>query len=368
MKEDYYSILGLKQDAEDMEIRRAYKKLAMKYHPDRNNNDKTCEEMFKKIGKAYEVLSDPDKRKMYDQYGHTEFSNNSYSYNTNHFTDLFSDIFGDVFGEKKFKNRKNESFSKKGSDSLHIIKIKLEDAAKGVTVKFKINVWTCCEKCNGSGAENLESIVGCDVCNGYGQINFQQGLISIQQMCNKCHGRGTIIKDLCVLCYGNGRMKNDKILSAKIPSGIDNNDKIKLLNEGNAGLNSSPSGDLYIQVKILKHEIFVRNGLNLSCSAPIDFITAFLGGVLLIPTLNERIKIFIPKETQTNKIFRIKHKGVKNMNKDSYGDILCRVIVETPVNFNSDQIDLLKKLKKSIQCDNIPKMSNWTEIIKKYRR
>lgn len=365
-KDDYYSILGLTNSANDIEIKKAYKKLAMKYHPDRNQDDKNAEEKFKKIGEAYEVLSDPNKKQIYDQYGHSGFNytSDSYSQNTSHFTDIFSEIFGDIFNENI--KSKNKTYSQKGADLLHVIKIDLESAANGIQTTFNINVLTKCKKCNGIGAKNQSSFIKCSKCEGRGQIKNQQGFITIQQTCNRCNGSGNIIKDVCEDCYGKGRINTEKTLSTKIPPGINDNDRIKLNGEGEAGKNGGESGDLYIQVKILDHEIFTRNQSDLYCELPISFTKATLGGEIEVPSLKGKIKIKIPKETQTNKVFRIKNKGIKNLKTSNYGDLFCKVVIETPINLNSEQIELLNKFENSIESINNPKENLWVKLSAKF--
>lgn len=365
-KEDYYDILGVDRNANDMEVKRAYKKLAMKYHPDRNPGDKKAETQFKKLGEAYEVLSDPNKRQIYDQYGHSGFNqaSNTYSNSTSHFTDIFGDMFGDIFGDNT--SYKNKTSSQRGNDLLHTIKINLDDAAIGLQTTFKINANIACNKCDGSGAKDKNSFTKCNKCNGYGQIRLQQGFITIQQTCDKCNGLGSFIKEICTFCHGKGRIKAEKTISAKIPAGINDDDKIKLTEEGEAGKNGGPAGDLYIQVKIKKHDIFVRKDSDLYCDIPVTFKTAVLGGEIEVPSLTGCIKIKIPKETQTNKIFRIKNKGIRNLRTNSYGDLFCKIIIETPVELNTQQIELLNKFEENIKDINIPKINAWLILVRNF--
>lgn len=365
-KDDYYSILGIQKSASDMEIKKAYKKLAMKYHPDRNPGDKTAEEKFKKVGEAYEILSDSGKRQIYDQYGHSGFNyeSNSYSQTTSHFTDIFSDIFGDIFGDQP--QTRNKNYAQRGADLLHSIKIDLEDAANGTQTTFNIATLIKCNKCDGTGAKNSSAYTKCNKCDGKGQTKIQQGFITIQQTCNKCNGQGTIIKELCDICYGKGRVQSEKTLSTKIPPGINDNDKIRLTGEGEAGKNGGETGDLYIQIKINKHEIFMRNDSDLYCELPISFAKATLGGDIEIPSLKGKIKIRLPKETQTNKVFRIKNKGIKNLKSSSYGDLYCKIIIETPIDLNIEQINLLSKFDCSINHKNKPKEIAWVNLTKNF--
>ena len=365
-KEDYYSTLNVDKSASDMEIKKAYKKLAMKYHPDRTPGDKTAEEHFKKVGEAYEVLSDPNKRETYDQYGHSGFNTTShtYSHSTSHFTDIFGDIFGEIFGETK--STKNKKYSHRGMDLLHVIKIDLKSAASGIQTTFNINTLTKCKKCNGNGAKDSSSLIKCNRCDGYGKIKIQQGFITIQQTCNRCNGQGTIIKNICESCYGKGRVKSKKTLSTKIPPGINDNDKVRLNGEGEAGTNGGSPGDLYIQVKIKEHEVFTRNNSNLYCEMPISFTKAALGGEIEIPTLNGKIKIKIPQGAQTNKIFRLKNKGLKNLRGSYYGDLFCKIIIETPSKLNEKQKNILKQFENNITLTNKPNETKWINTIEKF--
>ncbi len=364
-KEDYYFILGVDKSASDIEIKKAYKKLAMKYHPDRNPGDKESESKFKKIGEAYEVLSDKKKREMYDQYGHSAFdqSYNSHANSTSHFTDIFNDIFGDFFGDQSSFSKSN---SHKGSDLLHVIKIDLEEAAAGVKKTFQIESSVLCKVCAGNGAKDGKSFVKCVRCDGKGKIKIQQGFILIQQECNKCSGNGSVIKEVCDNCFGKGKVKAEKNVSTKIPAGINDNDRIKISGEGEAGRNGGISGDLYIQIKIKKHDIFTRKESHLYCDMPINLKTALLGGEIEVPNLNGKIKIKIPKETQSNKVFRIKNKGIKNLNDSYYGDLFCRVIVEIPVDLNFNQIKLFESFFLSLTANNMPKLNLWNSIRDNY--
>lgn len=365
-KEDYYSILGVNKSASDMEIKKAYKKLAMKYHPDRNSGDKDAENNFKKIGEAYEVLSDPKKREVYDQYGHSgfDYASNSYSNSTSHFTDIFNDIFGDIFEDSINANKKGHA--QKGADLLHIIKISLEDAAIGVKTSFNVTTFVACLSCNGNGAKGGNSFTKCGRCDGSGKLKIQQGFIIIQQTCNKCLGKGSVIKDLCETCYGKGRIKSEKTLSTKIPAGINDNDKIRLAGEGEAGKNGGQTGDLYIQIKIKKHEFFTRKDSHLYCDLPLDLSVAILGGEVEIPHIKGKIKIKIPRETQNNKVFRIQHKGIKNLHDGYYGDLFLKIIVEIPTNLSSEQIRLFLEFNESMSYINFPKITQWNKLKEKY--
>lgn len=364
-KEDYYSILGITRSASDIEIKKAYKKLAMKYHPDRNPGDKTAESKFKAVGEAYEVLSDSEKRRTYDQYGHSGFnySSDAYSQSSSHFTDIFSDIFGDIFSESSVQSK---TYSNRGSDLLHKIKLSLEDASKGIKITFNINTLIKCKNCDGSGAKNNGAFVKCGSCDGAGKIKIRQGFVTIQQACNQCSGRGYLIKEVCESCYGNGRIYSEKLVSAKIPAGIGDGDRIKLVGEGEAGKNKGVAGDLYIHVDIEKHEIFTRNNFDLHCELPISFYKAVIGGEIEVPSIYGMVRAKLPKEIQTNKVFRIRGKGIKQLNSDQYGDLFCKIVVETPVDLNENQKSFLGKFDDNIKITNKPKETLWLEKIKRF--
>ena len=286
-KEDYYKLLNINQNASDIEIKKSYRKLAMKYHPDRNPNNKKSEEKFKQISEAYEVLSDSKKRKSYDQFGHEgiEQYNNS-GYTSEKFTDIFSDIFGDVFQNN---NNNNNNFSKKGSDLRYKLNLTLENAVKGTNVKIRLSTFISCKICLGNGHQKGYKPNKCKTCKGLGQIKMQQGFFSIQQTCQVCHGQGLTIDNPCNTCYGKGRIKDYKTLSVKIPSGIDNGDRIRLNGEGEAGICKGESGNLYVQIMIQEHDVFTRDGSDLYCEIPISFAQASLGGNVKVPTLSDSI-------------------------------------------------------------------------------
>lgn len=370
-KKDYYKILKISKSANNREIKKAYKKLAMKYHPDRNPGNKSAENKFKTIKEAYEILINPEKRSAYDQYGHSAFdqgySNHSAYNNFNNsadFSDIFGDVFGDIFGNKK-QNKK-----KRGYDLQYNIELNLEEAVKGVNKKISIPSLQKCNSCNGNGSYMGEKIKSCSACNGTGQMHIQQGFFSIQQTCSYCQGKGEIIDNPCLHCKGDGRIKKEKKILVKIPPGVDNNDKIKLNNEGESGIHGGPSGDLYIRIFIKKHDIFQRKENNLYCNVPINFCLAALGGVIEVPSLNGKIKIKIPPETQSGKIFRIKGKGVHSIRSRTIGDLLCTVMIETPVNLNNQQkkilIELNNSLNKNNMIDNNPKSKRFFDGVKKF--
>ncbi|QJC33637.1 molecular chaperone DnaJ [Enterobacteriaceae endosymbiont of Donacia provostii] len=362
-KKDYYDILGVSKNAEDREIKRAYKRLAMKFHPDRNPGNKDAENKFKEIKQAYEILSDSKKRTAYDQYGHAAFNQENINHTTD-FSDIFGDVFGDIFGNSKTNQRSN-----KGADLKYLMEISLEEAITGIIKKISIPVLKNCDYCNGTGAQE-GLLQKCYTCNGHGQIQMSQGFFTVQQTCPRCHGQGNFIKKPCFYCKGRGRLESNKILSVKIPSGIDTGNRIRLHGEGEIGKNGI-AGDLYIEIKIKKHHLFIREGNNLYCELPISFVIATLGGTIKIPTLNGYVKLKIPEGTQTGKMFRIRNKGIKSIRRNSIiGDLLCKIIIETPINLNKKQKDILYKLDKSFHeysnYNNNPKIKKFLENIKNF--
>lgn len=369
-KKDYYQILGIPKSAEEREIKKAYKKLAMKYHPDRNQGDKTAEGKFKEIKEAYEILINEEKRSAYDQYGHAAFengqSNSTYSTFTNSadFSDIFGDVFGDIFGGNRTQR------AKKGADLCYNMEITLEEAVKGIKKEIQIPTLQKCKTCYGSGTRMGTKPRSCSTCHGKGQIHIRKGFFTVQQSCPTCHGKGTIITDPCNLCHGQGRVETYKILSVKIPPGLDTNDRIRLNNEGEAGANGAQSGDLYVQITVKKHPIFEREGNNLYCEVPINFTMAALGGEIEVPTLDGRVKLKIPYETQSGKLFRIRGRGVKSVQNRNQGDLLCRVVVETPVNLNEQQKNLLHELGNSFHGfrgeKNSPRSKRFFDGVKRF--
>ncbi|QCI17559.1 molecular chaperone DnaJ [Buchnera aphidicola (Acyrthosiphon lactucae)] len=370
-KKDYYQVLGISKSAEEREIKKAYKRLAMKYHPDRNQGDKTAEGKFKEIKEAYEILVNDEKRSAYDQYGHAAFengqSNNTYSSTFTSSTD-FGDIFGDVFGDIFGGNRTQRA--KKGADLCYNIEILLEEAVKGTKKEIRIPTLKKCQKCYGSGTKTGTKPRACSTCHSKGQIHIRKGFFTVQQSCPTCHGKGSVITDPCNLCRGQGRIKAYKTLSVKIPPGVDTNDRIRLNNEGEAGSNGAESGDLYVQITVKKHPIFEREENNLYCEVPINFTMAALGGEIEVPTLDGRVKLKIPYETQSGRLFRIRGRGVKSVQNRNQGDLLCRVVVETPVNLNEQQKNLLHELGNSFNGfrgeKNSPRSKRFFDGVKRF--
>lgn len=371
-KRDFYEVLGLNKDASEEDIKKSYRKLAMKYHPDRNPDNPKAEEQFKEAKEAYEMLSDDQKRAAYDQYGHAgvEQGAGAGGFGGAGFGDAFGDIFGDIFGGGGGgRGQRNNVY--RGADLRYNMEISLEDAAKGSETKIRIPVQANCETCKGSGAKPGKSPVTCTTCNGHGQVRMQQGFFSVQQTCPKCHGAGKIIKedDKCDTCHGAGRTKINKTLTVKIPAGVDEGDRIRLSGEGEAGANGGPTGDLYVVVHLKQHDIFQRDGGNLHCEMPISFTTAALGGEIEVPTLGGSAKMKIPHETQTGAVFRLRSKGIKPLRSSEHGDLMVHVVVETPVKLTDKQKDLLREFDVSTQADSSkhsPRSKGWLDKVKDF--
>lgn len=369
-KRDYYEVLGVAKNAEEGEIKKAYRRIAMKCHPDRNPDDPKAEEKFKEASEAYEILSDAEKRRAYDQLGHagvnSQFGGGGGAGDFGGFSDIFSDVFGDIFsGGGRGGGRRGGP--QRGSDLRYNLEMSLEEAVKGVEKKIRIPTLVTCEPCGGSGAKAGSKPVNCNTCGGIGQVRMQQGFFSVQQTCPNCRGKGSIISDPCQKCGGQGRVEESKTLSVKIPPGVDTGDRVRLSGEGEAGPGGGPQGDLYVQVMVKEHEIFKREGRDLYCEVPISIIDAALGGELEVPTLGGKVKLKVPEETQTGRLFRLRGKGVTPVRGGATGDLLCRVMVETPVNLNKRQKDLLKEFQVSMEDgSNSPQKNNWFEKVKKF--
>ncbi|WP_333875675.1 molecular chaperone DnaJ [Methylobacter sp.] len=371
-KEDFYKLLGVDRNASDAEIKKSYRSKAMKYHPDRNkDNQVEAEAKFKQIKEAYEVLSDPKKRSAYDQFGHAGIDpsmgggRGASGFGGFGAGESFSDIFGDIFGG----GRQQRSNVQRGSDLRYNLELTLEEAVFGTDAKIRVPVLVTCGECSGSGAKKGSSPVICSTCHGHGQVRMQQGFFSVQQTCPTCRGTGKQIKDPCGVCYGQGRVQENKTLSAKIPAGVDTGDRIRLAGEGEAGEFGGPAGDLYVQVQVKDHQIFTRDGANLYCEVPISFPTACLGGELEVPTLNGKVLLKIPAETQTGKLFRLRGKGVKPVRGGPVGDLMCKVQVETPVHLTKEQKALVEQLSESLSGGgkhHSPQESSWTDGVKSF--
>ncbi len=372
-KKDFYDILGVNRDASDDEIKKAYRKLAMKYHPDRNPDSKEAEDKFKEAKEAYEILSDGQKRAAYDQYGHAGVDPNmgggaGGGQGFGGFGDAFGDIFGEIFGNQGGRGG-GRSGVYRGADLRYNLEVSLEEAARGTDTRIRIPTMDDCGTCGGTGAKPGTKPVTCTTCNGVGQVRMQQGFFSIQQTCPKCHGTGKMVKDPCHDCHGAGRVKGSKTLQVKIPAGIDEGDRIRLAGEGERGQGGGPAGDLYVQIHIKPHAVFQREGDDLHCEMPIGFATAALGGEIEIPTLDGAAKIKIPAETQSGKVFRLRGKGIKGVRSSYPGDLMCHVVVETPVNLTSRQRELLKEfddINRSDEANHSPRAKSWMDKMKDF--
>ena len=363
-KRDYYEVLGLNRDAAEDDIKKAYRKLAMKHHPDRNPDSKEAEDKFKEAKEAYEVLSDANRRAQYDQFGHAGMDAGGGGQGFGNFADAFSDIFGDIFGGGGGGRRTNVY---RGADLRYNLEISLEEAARGTETKIRIPTMEVCESCEGSGAKPGTQATTCSICGGHGQVRMQQGFFSIQQTCPTCHGSGKTIANPCVTCHGAGRIKQHKTLSVKIPAGVDEGDRIRLSGEGEHGINSGPPGDLYVMIQIKEHAVFKRDHDDLHCEMPVSFTTAALGGEIEIPTLDGQAKIKVAEETQTGKVFRLRGKGIKGVRSQQYGDLYCHVVIETPINLNARQKELLRELESVSQGqDNNPRAKGWMDRVKDF--
>jgi len=371
-KRDYYEILGVPKNASEEEIKKAYRKLAMKHHPDRNQGDSAAvaEAKFKEAKEAYEMLSDGQKRAAYDQYGHAGVDPNMRGHGGpgaegfGGFAEAFGDIFGDMFGQRGRGGRQVY----RGADLSYAMEITLEDAARGKDAQIRIPTWESCTVCSGTGAKPGTQAKTCHTCSGSGSVQMRQGFFSVQQTCPQCRGSGKIIPEPCHACHGQGKVKKQKTLEVKIPAGIDDGMRIRSTGNGEPGTNGGPAGDLYIEIRLQKHDIFERDGDDIHCSVPISFVTATLGGEIDVPTLSGKVSIDIPEGTQTGKQFRLRGKGIKGVRASYPGDLYCHVNVETPIKLTEHQRKLLRELDDSFKKGggkHSPSTENWTDKLKK---
>ncbi|MEX0584561.1 MAG: molecular chaperone DnaJ [Natronospirillum sp.] len=372
-KRDYYAVLGVDRTADAKEIKTAYRRLAMKHHPDRNSDDPDSETKFKEASEAYEILSDEQKRSAYDQFGHAGVDGQAGGFGggagASSFSDIFGDVFGDIFGGAGGQGGGRRSSARRGSDLRYNLEMTLEEAVRGVERKIQVPTLVSCNTCDGSGAKQGSRPKTCGVCQGTGTIRMQQGFFAVQQTCHACGGAGQVIEDPCDDCHGRGVKEETRTLSVKIPPGVDTGDRIRLSGEGEAGLKGGPSGDLYVQVIVKEHSLFQRDGSNLYCEVPISFVDAALGGELEVPTLDGKVKLKIPTETQSGKLFRLRNKGVTPVRGGPQGDLLCRVVVETPVKLNEKQKEQLREFQNSLDKKNTansPRKNSWFDGVKKF--
>ena len=378
-KRDYYEVLGIAKNASEDDIKKAYRKMAMKHHPDRNQGDgaKAAEEKFKEAKEAYEMLSDAQKRQAYDQFGHAGVDPNAGGFRGGPegfgggggaFAEAFGDIFGDIFGQGgQGGGRRGGQQVYRGADLSYAMEITLEEAALGKETQIRIPTWEECDTCHGSGAKPGTSAKTCTTCHGSGTVHLRQGFFSIQQTCPHCHGTGKIIPEPCTTCNGQGKVKKQKTLEVKIPAGINEGQRIALRGHGEPGQQGGPAGDLYVEIRIKQHDIFERDGDDLHCTVPVSVITAALGGSVSVPTLGGEAEIELPEGTQHGKTFRLRGKGVKGIRSNYPGDLYCHIQIEIPVKLSEHQRKLLKELDESLKKGgdkHSPTAKSWTDRMK----
>src|SRR5262245_16413249 len=368
-KRDYYEILGVARDASEADVKKAYRRLAMKHHPDRNPDNPDAEAHFKEAKEAYEVLSEPDKRAAYDRFGHAGVNSQPGGggfAGGDAFNDIFGDVFGDIFGGGR-RGGRSQVF--RGADLRYELELTLEQAVAGDSVNLELPTQVECGRCSGKGAEPGTNPIGCKTCGGAGQVRVAQGFFSIQQTCPACGGAGSVIEKPCRDCSGRGRVRKVKTLAVKVPAGVDSGDRIRLAREGEAGRNGGPPGDLYVDITVQPHPIFTREGQNLSCEVPVSFATAALGGTVDVPTLDGNVVLKVPPETQSGSLFRLRGKGVRSVRESGVGDLVCRVQVETPVNLTVEQKEQLRAFDAAIQNEgerHSPRARSWFDGVKEF--
>jgi len=367
-KRDYYKVLDVPKNASEAEIKKAYRRLAMKFHPDRNPHDGDAEEKFKEAKEASEVLGDAHKRAAYDQFGHAglEAASRGGGRAADAFGDIFGDVFGDIFGASR---RGGRSQVYRGADLRYELELDLNQAVFGKSVELEVPRLSECETCHGTGAAKGSTPSTCDACGGAGQVRMSQGFFQLQQTCPRCRGSGTIVRNPCDTCLGQGRVRRARKLSVKVPPGVDTGDRIRLAGEGEAGRNGGPAGDLYVEVQVREHAIFERDGEHLSCEVPVSFATAALGGSIVVPTLEGEVTIKVPAESQSGRVFRLKDKGVKPVRGGPRGDLFCRVVIETPVKLGAEQRELIRQLEESLRGDShrhAPRAHGFFEGVKRF--
>jgi len=363
-KRDYYEVLGVARDADEATLKKAYRRLAMKFHPDRNPDDAGAEAAFKEAKEAWEALSDPRRRAAYDRHGHAGLEGGG-GFEGADLGDIFESVFGDIFGGARGAGR-----SSRGPDLRYDLDLTLEEAVRGVTRTLEIPTQEICGTCKGSGARPGTQPTTCATCGGHGQVRISQGFFSVQQTCPKCRGSGQIVRDPCGSCAGAGRVRTTRTLEVRIPAGVDTGDRVRLAGEGEAGARGIGAGDLYVVIQVAEHPIFRRDGSDLYCEVPIGFATAALGGELEVPTLNGRVMLKIPTETQTGAHFRLRGKGVTSVHGGGAGDLIVRAVIETPVNLSTEQRELLRRFADSLQSGadaaQQPRETSWLDGVRKF--
>ena len=368
-KRDYYDVLGISKSASTDEIKKAYRRLAMKHHPDRNKDGDGSEGRFKEAKEAYEVLKDAEKRAAYDRFGHDGVrgaAGRGAGFGADGVGDIFGDVCGDILGGGR-RGGGPQVF--RGADLGYELKLDLEKAVAGDSVTIDVPTQVSCETCSGSGAKKGSEPIQCSTCGGVGQVRMQQGFFSIQQTCPACKGAGTTIADPCHDCHGRGRVRKTRTLAVKVPAGVDDGDRIRLSGEGEAGRNGGPAGDLYVEIRVRPHKIFERDGSNLSCEVPVSIATATLGGEVELPTLDGNVALKIPAGTQSGKVFRLRGKGVRTVRDARVGDLFAQVAVETPVHLTAEQRDLLEKFDASLRSGgekHSPRAGGWLDTVKRF--
>ncbi|HVS25461.1 MAG TPA: molecular chaperone DnaJ [Gammaproteobacteria bacterium] len=368
-KRDYYEVLGVGRDAAEADIKKAYRRLAMKHHPDRNPGIPEAEASFKEAKEAYEALSDAEKRAAYDRFGHAGVGGAQGMGGGFSSAEAFSDIFGEVFGDIFGGGRRGRSQVFRGADLRYELELSLEQAVAGDSIDLDLKTQVECTRCSGQGAEPGSSPVTCKTCGGAGQVRVAQGFFSIQQTCPHCGGSGSMIERPCRECSGRGRVRKLKTLKVKVPAGVDGGSRIRLSREGEAGRNGGPPGDLYVDITVREHPIFTREGQHLSCEVPVSFATAALGGSVDVPTLDGNVVLKVPPETQSGSVFRLRGKGVRSVRAHGVGDLFCRVQVETPVSLSAEQKQTLRTFEESIQREGSrhnPRARSWFDGVKEF--
>lgn len=368
-KRDFYEVLGVAKGASDEELKKAYRKMAMKYHPDRNPDNKQAEESFKEAKEAYEMLSDTNKRAAYDRHGHAAFEQGQGAGGGAGFSDAFGDIFGDIFGNARRGGGGGGPQVFRGNDLRYRMEISLEEAAAGSDKTIRVPAWDSCDVCSGSGSKPGSQPKMCPTCNGAGAVRIQQGFFSVQQTCPRCQGKGKVISDPCNPCNGAGKIKRNKTLEVKVPSGIDDGMRIRSTGNGEPGTNGGPAGDLYVEISVKEHAIFQRDGDDLHCEVPVSFAQAALGGEIDVPTLGGKASIAIPEGTQSAKTFRLRSKGIKGVRASTPGDLYCHVVVETPVRLTEKQKDLMREFEASMKDGgdkHSPQAKGWMDKVKTF--